>query len=943
MPPAEMPRLRHHNVDDTNRTMQTQALLLALRDHPPTPLTRTRGNTLEIQVAPELHATVTLEDDGTILVQHPQLHNPEPIIQLQDPAKALVHAQSDLPRTQAVNLIRDSLMSLLPPSPPETHPAWDTDRFNIFTTYYDARSWTAHRFLEAAWEGLTHHQLSTRVNHEVLHHLGETTIRKTLHLAGQEADSRDHNAITTNPEAFLEASRRNPNAVLLWFSTPHNTPNAAPRDLTPDTIIQQARSHLLQTPRAQAPDRYDTGPDQLWEAFTRMDPRAVNDCPPIQGRHHRLAHLAARTRQDTHPDTLRVLLRLHQNRSPRRDASSSRDLPLPLLASFRQARHERRHDPQALRDLDLELRLVNACYHLEHHSRYRDFVDLTNMLTTDLAPRLHLDPEPWEEWTLPLPEADLRQARAGTRETAKPQTNRKPRPTNDQVRDILQGEPIRAIAAATGRNVALDHQPGAGARLRSRNQPAHDILVNRSPAGLLLVSDSQTDARNIPLDSRCAPAWVSRGMALHDLLEETKHWLTKNWRKLPQSRDLSQPARGQLALALASLLPTLEPQLLDPVDDEALSRRFHQALLDLADPDALRLAHWLHTAPTVHDHNIGVLLGGPGAQLAATNPGALRWVATFQPPDQPVNHPGQTITRARQHLLHHGLNPDAWKFVAAANPHRMSPLLDDANPHTAVRLLNTAARADHLPDRDAVEFALRTYEAEKTFRMAPAPQEDTGGHTLIRQNNDTLLALLFRHLGNPPGGTPADAGRTLDDAQQAADYTRHLAGRDLPLRSKTWRGLLRAQDAWHREISHQVVHDSWTRGLKSHRNRCRTWESALPETTIQDIDFVPLCDEQELHRESLHLKHCVYQYGPDCAAGTSRIFSARRGGRRLATIELAPRTHRWLPSQVRAHHNQQPPPEVWEASRLLARLYTRAVAQQPHRDPGWMKVQHAAL
>lgn len=71
------------------------------------------------------------------------------------------------------------------------------------------------------------------------------------------------------------------------------------------------------------------------------------------------------------------------------------------------------------------------------------------------------------------------------------------------------------------------------------------------------------------------------------------------------------------------------------------------------------------------------------------------------------------------------------------------------------------------------------------------------------------------------------------------------------------------------------------------------------ETTIGDLTFVSLRSGAALEDEGKAMHHCVVTYAGEMIAGRSRIFSIRRDGRRLATLELAQsRGKRWLVRQV---------------------------------------------
>lgn len=66
--------------------------------------------------------------------------------------------------------------------------------------------------------------------------------------------------------------------------------------------------------------------------------------------------------------------------------------------------------------------------------------------------------------------------------------------------------------------------------------------------------------------------------------------------------------------------------------------------------------------------------------------------------------------------------------------------------------------------------------------------------------------------------------------------------------------------------------------------------SPLPTTAeIDGISFIALQTGEDLFVEGATMRHCVASYISQVVAGSSRIYSLREGGRRLATLELVPK------------------------------------------------------
>lgn len=100
---------------------------------------------------------------------------------------------------------------------------------------------------------------------------------------------------------------------------------------------------------------------------------------------------------------------------------------------------------------------------------------------------------------------------------------------------------------------------------------------------------------------------------------------------------------------------------------------------------------------------------------------------------------------------------------------------------------------------------------------------------------------------------------------------------------------------------------------------------------VDGYTFVPLRSAADLVEESAAMENCVRTYGGDLADNYRRIWSMRKDGARVATLELAmafpsaPYPH---VSELSVHGNKPAPPEVW----LAARRWLHA-NDKPNADP----------
>jgi hypothetical protein len=79
--------------------------------------------------------------------------------------------------------------------------------------------------------------------------------------------------------------------------------------------------------------------------------------------------------------------------------------------------------------------------------------------------------------------------------------------------------------------------------------------------------------------------------------------------------------------------------------------------------------------------------------------------------------------------------------------------------------------------------------------------------------------------------------------------------------------------------------------------------------------FTPLLMADELREEGCRMNNCVATYLAKVAAGQCMIYSIRRGGQRVATMEIAPRGGTPVITQLLAASNMAASEEVWSAAR----------------------------
>lgn len=104
----------------------------------------------------------------------------------------------------------------------------------------------------------------------------------------------------------------------------------------------------------------------------------------------------------------------------------------------------------------------------------------------------------------------------------------------------------------------------------------------------------------------------------------------------------------------------------------------------------------------------------------------------------------------------------------------------------------------------------------------------------------------------------------------------------------TWQNAIDASARWHAELAHRTNAEKF---LKEHGIAFdeKVDYGRLPERVeIKGYEFLALRSGAELYEEGRAMKHCVGSYAPDVIRGTSRIYSIRQHGCRIATMEIVP-------------------------------------------------------
>lgn len=233
---------------------------------------------------------------------------------------------------------------------------------------------------------------------------------------------------------------------------------------------------------------------------------------------------------------------------------------------------------------------------------------------------------------------------------------------------------------------------------------------------------------------------------------------------------------------------------------------------------------------------------------------------------------------------------------------------------------------------EAGEAVLRVAEKEREvlrwfFLTAPSGPRDAGlGADLLAAETQAFEqkspGLLACWAGLALAGGPAAA---TDALMLARDWMRAAPrGAWLGLPAKpSWADVDRRQRAWHAEQQ--------AAPLRGHGGLA--WASRLPSFEGDGgWSAVALASSGALAEEGRSMRHCVATYAQRCAAGESCIFSLRKNGERIATLELTPTENdSWIPSQLYGPSNASiADPAARAFAAAIAAAY--AEAQEPVRE-----------
>ena len=754
---------------------------------------------------------------------------------------------------------------------------------------------------------------------------GRERVNNVLSIAGPKATLDDYNLIVRHQEHFTKAMQTNPNAVTLWIlHRRNNYENQSRTD--PGNILQEAEQLFIRI----AKDDFAHDPEELWETVSRLNHTAIARHVKSQWELVSLSNLVHGANANPSYTALTTLIKAHGHQK----------IAHPFIRES-QARLRQRGKSQ--HQLATQYFIIIAPHMFpdivranEIQRAYHNFIEQTPG-----------DPcTPWREVLefFPPEVAGTLETRdhRGRRKTApksNPKVNRlRPQaPTHEELAEILDGPARDFLHHLIDKALTLQTVPGRYLQLTALEQTEPVLRMVKLPDSTIT---HQSNAYTVngdlpsPTDTWWTNIhWTTRGLKQSIITRALHQHLETNWQQLKPRPDAALPSAEKLTTHIRQRLEQASIQNYHCKTEAQLSSDLIGAVASLVDPELHRVLSETCQNVDIAIYNMAAPAKDIFKHLHGTNPGALTWLMSTDPPRTTPKHPGELIAKAKHSLKEAGLQPTAWKSAATLSTEIMmeiTTVLTDGEPHPTppehrTKLLNIIAANNITTSPSNIYPALQTLRTIGTLRRI---RSHTTEDPLIDSNSQACAAIILR----------TDPDKIGQDFQNIADYARDMTIESNPITCRNWNTLQRASERWHREIKSTPTKQKWNRLLDQQNSYYRAWPMALDTHQDGDYTIVPLSSEYDLFQESLQMDHCVISYGDDCALHNSRIFSIieTKENKRLATTELRKQGGRWMPTQTRGRKNHPPHHNVLETVERLAQRYQEAKGQDAAHTFSWV-------
>ena len=806
----------------------------------------------------------------------------------------------------------------------------------------------------------TKHRDQAQEAYSTLHQfITNPIVLQATKVAGQAATLHDLSTFLKHRKKLINAARRNPNATILWMAIRPSIAKLSPPSSAKD-IIETAKSaftcdcsHTMQTRFNDLRNTTVTKGENtsskglshaailehLWNTFINLDTHTLG-----RSRNRSLQRITTLCKRiaaaGVHPSPHAVLHILDNPHIPLEEDSL-------LLTLYIQASATCPEDQQDTLAFQFEaLTKYNTLYIPKRNAGHFNPRGLTQALKEGSThPATN-----WQELMKLAPQW-LRDAK-GTTQDRKLLPNPKymvlTHDTAEKAATGTLGDDLRLVYEES---ITVHTIPGKTTAMFPTCPEKPILLVTKKPDGTINM-DQQTTAmlhittgtthteraedrrEQIPSPENKVFSYRQTNIAhVHNNLTSNAAWnlLLPRWEQVSGHTNKTKPGfHHDVNLIITKALRCAAST---PPSPDDIAHSIAQGVRLMVDPST-----WARANPaeahrdttTLFNYNAAASLGEKLDQLVLTNPGATTWVFEKERTPERINHPGQLISLAKQHLLKAGLHPASWKFAATLDAPLMQILAANTNTARSTEILNNLAQAGAKPAPPIMSLM--------TAFWIPRNKHDSPNDGLVRRNEGLVIRLLARESAARLEQDPTMASQTAlrSQVRDVTDFINLLNNQHTLLESTTWRGLARRSHEWHKQSTRESANERWQQALEERGGAYLAWESALDAVKIEEHTVTPLNNEKLLHEESARMGHCVYSYADRCAKGTSRIFSISKDGRKLATAEIIWNGTAWRPAQTRAQENHDAQTTVHNIMTTIAMTYTQHYKERKTKpEPSW--------
>ena len=797
--------------------------------------------------------------------------------------------------------------------------------------------------------------------YQTLHNfLGRDKVNRTLHLFGEHATLKNFKSYVDHEQILEKSARSHPNAVLLWgtLSTGQQNPGQQRySDITTNDIINAARKHFIHystyrgftktLPKGSKTNnqlhQQDIA-DALWNIFLNLPTEALRRVRLDNPNHYHI-HLCNRVMEAGRIPSCETTLVLLENPYVLYSAMPA------LIHSFIQNSPTKGYpltSPQPVPRTPYNTQQLAEQLRIVHSLVQTGKKNLKKTNTTNNVLRLLTEDTDHFNDTAPAWAKLMDTAAQDIKDLTKPSGKRtptipRPKGKSPNVMDIdflMRTPPGDDLVLMATEVPTWDADPGHRLTLFTDNPETPLLIIEKTAEGTIITHSDQplVNQPELPLPRQTGRRPQPSGRNNLRCLLKLDHneimaipalqYVVSTWQHIRHHPDLYQPNINQIAWAVNSYINSPDNGYRYSQDPMGITKTITNALTAMTEPHTLAAtAHHVNSVTTYH-YNAFRTLGPSMQELCRTNPGAVAWALNHACSTEPLNHPGQLVTLARNSMTKAGIEPRNWKYIAKLD----HPIIRDTSfgyVHRLVTLLNAMATSGTMLPQDTPKVLMDTIITSAHRRSVYTDKNEENPKQLLATNLTTMLALLcqqdsIKHPCHP------DFSEVMDQAMDVLDYIVDLTQNGDHVRSTTWKGLSKASHHWHRDVRQEQILQEWEETLAGRRKKAASWQSLIGPTTKGEFQILPLENEYQLFQESKDMNHCVVGYAHQCAAG-DRIFSVQRNGIKVATSQIRQTDHGWEKVQTRGRDNHPVSEDIKDAMREIAQDYDKVHQAEEQR------------